>query len=118
MKVEEIYIQTLKDIVTFYIGKNQNEQFDIIDKGKQHDLWFHADGYSSCHVVAILPESSIPNKKNLQEIRKIGSMLCKNNTEKLKGLKNVTFITTYIKNVTKTNVAGSVIATDTKKIIC
>ena len=44
-------------------------------------------------------------------------MLCKNNTEKLKGLKNVTFITTYIKNVTKTNVAGSVIATDTKKII-
>ena len=45
-------------------------------------------------------------------------MLCKNNTEKLKNLQNVPFITTYIKNITKTNVAGSVIATDTKLIIC
>jgi len=118
MKVEKIYIQTLKDNVMFYIGKNQNEHFGIIDMGKEQDLWFHADGYTSCHVVAILPEDSTPNKKNLQEIRKIGSMLCKNNTEKLKSLQNVPFITTYIKNVTKTNVAGSVIATDTKKIIC
>jgi len=118
MKVEEIYIQTLKDTVTFYIGKNQNEHFGIIDMGKEEDLWFHADGYTSCHVVAILPEDSNLNKKNLQEIRKIGSMLCKNNTEKLKNLQNVPFITTYIKNITKTNVAGSVIAIDTKKIIC
>ena len=118
MKVEQIYIQTLKDNVMFYVGKNQNEHFGIIDMGKENDLWFHADGYTSCHVVAILSEDSNPNKKNLQEIRKIGSMLCKNNTEKLKNLQNVPFITTYIKNVTKTNVAGSVIATDTKKIIC
>ena len=72
MKVEEIYIQTLKDTVTFYIGKNQNEHFDIIDKGKQSDLWFHADGYSSCHVVAILAEGTIPNKKNSRD-----NLVCK-----------------------------------------
>ena len=87
-------------------------------KSQNNTLEFNQCCLSTKKLVALQDPAQLWQHENLQEIRKIGSMLCKNNTEKLKGLKNVTFITTYIKNVTKTNVAGSVIATDTKKIIC
>jgi len=43
--------------VTFYIGENQCETFDVIDLGKLSDLWFHADKVSSCHILAVLPDN-------------------------------------------------------------
>ena len=57
-------------------------------------------------------------KKNYNYIIKVGALLCKNNTNKLKSIKNVEIIYTYIKNVVKTDVSGCVIAQNTKTIIC
>jgi predicted ribosome quality control (RQC) complex YloA/Tae2 family protein len=106
MKTEIVYIQGLDREITFYIGQNQNENFDVIDMGDSEDLWFHANNISSCHVVASLPEDI--DKKDLKYIIKTGALLCKNNTNKLKTLKNIEIVYTQIKNITKTSTAGCV----------
>jgi len=116
MKTENIYIYALKREFIFYIGKNQNENFEVIDKGTSNDLWFHANNISSSHVVCCIPD--VFSKKELQYIIKVGALLCKNNTNKLKSMKNVEIIYTYIKNVIKTDIPGSVITQNTKIIIC
>lgn len=116
MKTEIVFIQGLKREVTFYIGKSQSENFEVIDKGDPDDLWFHAKDVSSCHVVCKLPEKL--NKKELSCIIKTGALLCKNNTNKLKGLSNVEIIYTRIVNITKTKVPGCVITQNEKKTVC
>lgn len=116
MKTENIFIQALKREVTFNIGKNKNENFEVIDNGSADDLWFHAKDESSCHVVCELPDDI--NKKELNYIIKVGALLCKNNTNKLKSISNVEIIYTQIKNVTKTNIPGCVTTQNIKTIKC
>ena len=116
MKTETRMIQGLDREITFYIGKTQNENFNVIDKGKPNDLWFHANGISSCHVVCEIPIDI--QKKDLSYIIKIGALLCKQNTNKLKTKKRVEFIYTACKNVQKTDIPGSVIMKEYKTIVC
>lgn len=116
MKTENIFIKTLQREVTFYIGKNQNENFEVIDKGENDDLWFHAADVSSCHVVCNVPSNI--DKKDLRYIITTGALLCKNNTNKLKTMKNVNIIYTKIVNVVKTDVLGCVVTKDAKTIVC
>ncbi len=106
MKTNILFVQGLNRDITFYIGENQNENFDVIDLGKPNDIWFHANNISSSHVIAILPEDI--EKKELKYIIKIGAMLCKSNTNKLKSLNNVEIIYSQVKNVVKTNIPGCV----------
>jgi predicted ribosome quality control (RQC) complex YloA/Tae2 family protein len=116
MKTEIVFINALKREVTFYIGKNQNENFEVIDKGNEDDLWFHAADVSSCHVVCQLPPDI--DKKMLRYIITTGALLCKNNTTKLKSMKNVNIIYTKISNVVKTDVPGCVVTKDTNVVTC
>ena len=57
MKITEIYFDKIKTTITFYIGKSAQDNFDIIDNANPNDLWFHLADYSSCHVVATMPEN-------------------------------------------------------------
>jgi predicted ribosome quality control (RQC) complex YloA/Tae2 family protein len=116
MKTETRIIQGLGREITFYIGKTQAENFDVIDKGNPDDLWFHAKGVSSCHVVCEVPPDI--QKKELSYIIKMGSLLCKQNTNKLKAEPRVEFIYTACKHVEKTNISGSVITKKYKTIVC
>ena len=116
MKVENIFIEALNREITFNIGKKQSENFEIIDKASLDDLWFHAKNESSCHVVCQIPDNL--DKKDMRYIIKIGALLCKNNTNKLKSLKNVEIIYTKIKNITKTDVEGCVLTQNTKITVC
>jgi predicted ribosome quality control (RQC) complex YloA/Tae2 family protein len=115
MKTEILFIQGLNREITFYIGQNKNENFDVIDNGSPDDLWFHANDESSCHVVANVPNDI--SKKDKKYIIKAGALLCKNNTNKLKKIKNVEFIYTQIKNIQKTIIPGCVTITNDKQII-
>lgn len=116
MKTETIFIQGLEREILFYIGKNQNENFAVIDMGAEDDLWFHAKDESSCHVVCEIPDDV--DKKELQYIIKTGALLCKSNTNKLKSLSNVAITYTQIKNITKTKTPGCVLTQNTKTIVC
>jgi predicted ribosome quality control (RQC) complex YloA/Tae2 family protein len=115
MKSETIFIQSIKKDVTFHIGKSQDENFEVIDKGRDEDIWFHANSASSCHVVCEMPADI--DKKEIRYIVTVGALLCKNNTNKLKILKNVEITYTQIKNITKTKVAGCVETQNAKTIV-
>lgn len=114
MKTEIKFIQGLNRDITFYIGQNQSENFDVIDMGSQDDLWFHAENTSSTHIVASIPENL--DKKDIKYIIKVGCLLCKTYTNKLKSLKNVEFVYTQIKNIEKTETPGCVKIKNERKI--
>ncbi len=114
MKIEQVYFTQINENIEFLIGKNQQDNFNIIDMAKPTDLWFHLDDYPSCHVIAKVPE--IINKKDLKYIIKRGALICKQHSN-YKSIKDLNIIYTCIKNVKKTSIIGSVTTTNTK-IIC
>lgn len=68
MKSEIVYFTQLIDPIEFLIGKNEKDNFNIIDMSGPNDLWFHLSDYPSCHVIAKLPENI--HKKILKYIIK------------------------------------------------
>lgn len=115
MKYETRYIASLGIDIEFKLGKNAADNFDIIESSQTNDIWFHIDDHSSCHVIASIPDDTNFNKKQLLYIIKQGAILCKQHS-KYKSQQNVSIIYTYIKNVTMTNIIGSVITENTKTI--
>ena len=110
-----IYIPSLDNHVLFSLGKNSQDNFDIIDNADENDIWFHVQGSSSCHVIAHISTVGIENKKQIRQIIKQGSILCKSKS-KCKSMKNTNIIYTEIKNVSKTNIIGTVIANNAKSL--
>ena len=126
------FIPSLKLNVIYKIGKNAENNFEIIDQSNKHDLWFHIKNASSCHVIACLKnirfnrfDNELPNyydinfysldKKQKQQIIKQGALICKQYS-RFKNQKNVEIIYTAIENVHKTNILGSVITCNSKSI--
>ena len=115
MKTEVVTFMNTSLEITYLIGENENDNFEILNKASGDDIWFHANNISSCHIIATnLPELT---KKEKQKVIKRGAFLCKQNTSKLKSLQNVEIIYTKVKNVTKTDISGTVNITNEKKII-
>ena len=115
MKIETIFIQGLNKKITFYIGENKADNFQVIDVSSPKDIWIHANNISSCHVVCQIPEG-IQSKEH-RYIVKAGALLCKKNTNKLKCLSNIEFIYAKIQHVEKTDVIGCVSVSNSKYII-
>jgi predicted ribosome quality control (RQC) complex YloA/Tae2 family protein len=113
MKTENIFIQNLHCEISFYIGQNKVENYKLLDIEEldDTDLWFHAKDESSCHVIAKIPEytkNTKNYKKDKKYIIKMGALLCKKYTNKLKNIKKVNIIYTQIKYIEKTNIMGCV----------
>ena len=104
MKIEDIFIDSINKKIRFLIGTSAKVNFNIIDVSESGDLWFHADDYSSCHVIAEMPA----NNFDISEIISIGAGLCVNNTKKLKNKNKVTIIYDYIRNISKSKEIGGV----------
>jgi predicted ribosome quality control (RQC) complex YloA/Tae2 family protein len=115
MREETVYFDNIVDDVIYYIGTNAEDNFDVIDKGKPSDYWFHANNSSSCHVVVQVPDEI--DKRGLKTILKRGAMLCKQNTNKLSKCDKVEIIYTQVKNVVKMSFAGLVEFTDGKVMV-
>jgi predicted ribosome quality control (RQC) complex YloA/Tae2 family protein len=56
MRTQIVFIKNINREITFHIGKNQYENFDVIDQGNPSDIWFHAKNRPSCHVVCQVPQ--------------------------------------------------------------
>lgn len=110
---KKIYIQNLDEEFTYTIGKNANDNFTLIDNSQEDDFWFHLKDQSSSHVVVKMDKNY--KKKELSYILKQGAILCKQHS-KQKNLQGVPIIYTKIKNVTKTEIPGSVIIKNEKTI--
>lgn len=119
MKTIQILFSNIIEPIEYRIGKNAQNNFEIIDSGNSNDLWIHAKDSPSCHVIVNIPENirETLDKKQIITIIKKGADFCKENTVGLKSKKNVVFIYTKLCNVTKSNVVGMVY-TDNVKYIC
>ena len=115
MKTETIYFEKLGFEITYYIGKNSADNFDVIDMGSPNDIWFHINGEPSCHVIAMLEENIKYNKKELRQIVTQGALLCKENS-KFKSMKNVDVVFTNVSNLCKTEILGTVSVSNSKLI--
>ena len=127
------FIPSLKLNVIYKIGKNAENNFEILDQSNKQDVWFHVNNSSSCHVIACLKnikfnryDDELPNyydidfdsldKKQKLQIVKQGAILCKQ-FSRLKNEKNVEIIYTKIEDVHKTDTMGSVITSNSKKVV-
>ena len=115
MKFEDIFFTQIGRNITFSVGNNASENFSVIDGSKENDIWFHVKDYSSCHVVASIPEDLKLTKKNLKYIIKQGAVLCKKYS-KYSNVKDLAIIYTTMNNVQKTEVIGSVLTSNIKTI--
>ena len=106
MKSETILIQGLNKEMTFWIGTSKEDNDNMIDKASNNDIWFHANNISSCHVVCRIQIAI--DKKEMKYIIKMGALLCKKHTNKLKGISNLEIIYCQVKNIQKTNIVGCV----------
>ena len=127
------FIPALKINLVYKIGKDAQNNFDLIDTADKNDLWFHLKDVSSCHVIACLKniqytthEDELPNfydidfdnldKKEKQQIITQGSLLCKQYS-KLKSTKKVNVIYTKIEDVYKTDVKGTILTYKSKELV-
>ena len=127
------FIPSLKLNVIYKIDKNAENNFEILDQSNKQDVWFHVNNSSSCHVIACLKnikfnryDDELPNyydidfdsldKKQKLQIIKQGAILCKQ-FSRLKNEKNVEIIYAKIEDVHKTDTMGSVITSNSKKVV-
>jgi predicted ribosome quality control (RQC) complex YloA/Tae2 family protein len=107
MKLITKTISPLGIQIDFKIGKNANDNIDIINESGPNDLWFHISESASCHVIATIPDDITFNKKQIMYIIKQGAILCKQHS-KYKSQKKLNIVYTPIKFVTPTDNTGSV----------
>jgi predicted ribosome quality control (RQC) complex YloA/Tae2 family protein len=105
MLVIEKYIPYLDTTITYHVGQNALDNFNILDKARLDDIWFHLENTSSGHIICKINEEY--NKKELKYITVQGAVLCKQYSKR-KSDKKVNIIYTRVKNVTKTNILGQV----------
>ena len=97
------------------VGKNKNENWNILDNASENDIWFHINNLPSCHVILHIPDKNIKDKIDNRVIKYVAE-ICKENS-KYKNFKKIIIIYTKVKNVKKTKEIGCVITKLTKKII-
>lgn len=106
---QNIYIEENNKEYTILIGKNAIGNEKIIKISHQQSLWFHLSNISSCHIILQSNGDEIPKRY----INQVASMLF----EYKKNIpKNTSVIFTKVKDVKLTNVLGTVIPKNTKKI--
>ena len=117
MKTAQVYIPKINETITYTIGTNAQENFDIIDTSEETDLWFHVDNLPSCHVVASIPNAEKYNHKEIAYIAKQGACICKQYS-KYASQKKLPIIYSKIIDITKSQTqVGTVITNSNAKII-
>ena len=104
--IEKVHtFDNLGIFITYRIGQDAKDNFDILENSSPTDLWFHVLHEPSPHVVAVLPSNF--DRDDLRAIRKQGAVLCKQYS-KAASSKKVAIMCAWVKDVAKTEIVGSV----------
>lgn len=115
MKIE-IFTHLTKEY-TISIGKNKEENWQLIDASEPNDVWFHIDDQPSCHVI-LNNAQDIKIRDFPRQVLKRCAYLCKINSA-AKQLPKCDVIYAPISAITKTNIVGQVVVDKTSaKLIC
>jgi len=85
---------------TIIIGKDAQDNWDIINESSPCDIWFHLNSFPSCHVII---RDCTPTQETIQ----MAAELCKEKS-KYKHIKNIKVVYTTISNLELAEVIGSV----------
>jgi len=97
-----------------HIGKNKQDNWDLIDKSNKHDIWFHVANGPSSHI--ILKTNGSPLRDVPKQVITRCACLCKANSSS-KSVTKCEIVYTQIENVVKTTRVGEVTITNTKTVI-
>ena len=93
--------------VTFKIGKNSKENWELLNENKNH-IWFHLSAFPSRYVICCFENPT-------DEMIQFGAELCKENT-KYRNLKNLKVSYTPISNLEKGIKEGMVYFKSNRKV--
>lgn len=97
------------------IGRNAQENWDLVDNSENNDLWLHLDKLTSPHVIiqeiSLNKPDYVLDDKYPNSIIQIASQYCKKYS-KYKDTQNLKIVYTEISNITKGNVVGLVYVTN------
>jgi len=116
MKQETVYDSKLGCELTINIGCDAKDNWDMIDKAKQNDIWFHLQNHSSAHVILVMPTESTKIKDVSKMTLIHCANFCKKNKINKENKNDLSVIYTEIKNVTKADKEGSVHTTNCKTL--
>ena len=91
------------------IGKNAQENWQLLEKSSATDIFFHLSSFPSCYV--ILETSVVPSDDVIRQC----ALLCKENT-KYKNLKDIKVDYTPCNNVIKGEKVGEVYYCSNRKV--
>ena len=100
---------------TISIGRNKEENWQLIDASEPSDIWFHVDNQPSCHVILKNAEN-VKLKDIPRQVLKRSAYLCKTNSA-AKTQPKCDVIYVPISQITKTSVVGQVIVAGGTKLI-
>ena len=110
----ELFIHGSKEY-EIYIGKNKEENWQLIDASNSDDVWFHIDNQPSCHVILKNTEK-VKLRDIPRQVLKRAAYLCKiNSLTKTKPKCDVIYAP--ISAITKTQIVGQVVVNGQTKII-
>lgn len=113
MKIE-IFTHGSKEY-TISIGKNKEENWQLIDASEPNDIWFHVDNQPSCHVILKNTEN-VKLRDIPKQVLKRAAYLCKTNSA-AKTQSKCDVIYAAISQITKTTVVGQVTVAGGTKLI-
>ena len=100
----------------FYVGRNSQDNWDLIDGARSSDIWFHLENEPSPHVILEVEEGVRPNTIPRQVIKR-GADICKQHSS-FKSTANCSIIYTTVDKLIKGRNIGSVnISGDVKRVL-
>lgn len=109
---EEIFEYKLDEYI-IKIGKNKEENNQLIDESEETDIWFHVENEPSCHVIL---KNSDKVREIPKQVIKRCAYLCKINS-KAKTESSTVIMYTEVKNIEKTRRMGEVKVLIYKRVI-
>ena len=107
-----VHKEIIKEIYNIEIGRNDNENDNLIKNAPTNSLWFHVKDMPSPHGILSFPVGIIPESYAIYYIAGLVKSF-----SKAKGLSRVSVIYTEITNIKRTNKPGLVILKKTPKLI-
>lgn len=100
--------------IMYWVGTNAKDNWDIIDKSHQNDIWFHLSDQPSAHV--ILKVGQLNLKKISRQVLNECAVQCKSHSKFANISNRMKVLYTEIKNVTKGKTPGEVYTRKTNTI--
>jgi predicted ribosome quality control (RQC) complex YloA/Tae2 family protein len=106
--------------VTFRLGRNAQENHELIDDADPDDLWFHLEGHPSGHCILEVNQKESKENSNNYNIDTVDIIFAANLVKSYSKLKNhnkkLKVIYTPVKNLKKGKAKGEVIMMNLKKV--